>query len=873
MEINRFTEKSREALTTAQGLAAQYGHQEVDAEHLALALVNQEDGFVPRVLERVGVAPKALVTALEAVLKKRPSVRGPGAEMGTITISQRVAKAIANAEALAKRLRDEYVSVEHIFAELLREPASTGLGQVAADAGLSADKFTETMMAVRGPHRVTSANPEESYEALSKYGRNLVEAASKGKLDPVIGRDAEIRRVIRILSRRTKNNPVLIGEAGVGKTAIAEGLAYRIVKGDVPEGLKNKTIFALDMGALIAGAKYRGEFEERLKAVLSEVQKSEGQIILFIDELHTIVGAGKTDGAMDAGNLLKPLLARGELHCIGATTLDEYRKYIEKDPALERRFQTVLVEEPSVEDTISILRGLKERFEVHHGVRISDSSIVEAVVLSNRYITDRQLPDKAIDLIDEAAAMIRTEIDSLPTELDEANRKVMQLEIEREALRKETDDASRERLEKLENELRNLQMTQAELKGQWENEKGVINVVRDLKGEIEQTRLAIDDATRRGDLQAASELKYAKLPELEKRLHEAENGQEAPRLLKQEVRPDDVADIVARWTGIPVTRLLQSERDKLIHLPDKLHERVIGQDEAVQAVSDAVLRTRAGLSDPSRPQGSFIFLGPTGVGKTELCKALAEALFDSEENIVRLDMSEYMEKHSVARLIGAPPGYVGYDEGGQLTEAVRRKPYSVILFDEIEKAHPDVFNTLLQLLDDGRLTDSQGRTVDFRNTIVIMTSNIGSYRMLDGINPDGSFASDVYTEVMGELRQHFKPEFLNRVDETVLFKPLLPEQIGQIIDLQLRRLQKRLEERKIALELTEAAHEFIGDAAYDPHYGARPLKRYLQSHVETPLAKFIIGGQVRDDQRVVIDATEDGLTFGVKSGDTVQPLQ
>ena len=872
MDINRFTEKSREALTTAQGLAAQYGHQEVDAEHLALALVNQEDGFVPRVLERVGVAPKALVTALEAVLKKRPSVRGPGAEMGTITISQRVAKAIANAEALAKRLRDEYVSVEHIFAELLREPASTGLGQVAADAGLSADKFTETMMAVRGPHRVTSANPEESYEALSKYGRNLVEAASKGKLDPVIGRDAEIRRVIRILSRRTKNNPVLIGEAGVGKTAIAEGLAYRIVKGDVPEGLKNKTIFALDMGALIAGAKYRGEFEERLKAVLSEVQKSEGQIILFIDELHTIVGAGKTDGAMDAGNLLKPLLARGELHCIGATTLDEYRKYIEKDPALERRFQTVLVEEPSVEDTISILRGLKERFEVHHGVRISDSSIVEAVVLSNRYITDRQLPDKAIDLIDEAAAMIRTEIDSLPTELDEANRKVMQLEIEREALRKETDDASRERLEKLENELRNLQMTQAELKGQWENEKGVINVVRDLKGEIEQTRLAIDDATRRGDVQAASELKYAKLPELEKRLHEAENGQEAPRLLKQEVRPDDVADIVARWTGIPVTRLLQSERDKLIHLPDKLHERVIGQDEAVQAVSDAVLRTRAGLSDPSRPQGSFIFLGPTGVGKTELCKALAEALFDSEENIVRLDMSEYMEKHSVARLIGAPPGYVGYDEGGQLTEAVRRKPYSVILFDEIEKAHPDVFNTLLQLLDDGRLTDSQGRTVDFRNTIVIMTSNIGSYRMLDGINPDGSFASDVYTEVMGELRQHFKPEFLNRVDETVLFKPLLPEQIGQIIDLQLRRLQKRLEERKIALELTEAAHEFIGDAAYDPHYGARPLKRYLQSHVETPLAKFIIGGQVRDDQRVVIDATEEGLTFGVKSGDTVQPL-
>ena len=864
MDINRFTEKSREALTTAQGLAAQYGHQEVDAEHLALALVNQEDGFVPRVLERVGVAPKALVTALEAVLKKRPSVRGPGAEMGTITISQRVAKAIANAEALAKRLRDEYVSVEHIFAELLREPASTGLGQVAADAGLSADKFTETMMAVRGPHRVTSANPEESYEALSKYGRNLVEAASKGKLDPVIGRDAEIRRVIRILSRRTKNNPVLIGEAGVGKTAIAEGLAYRIVKGDVPEGLKNKTIFALDMGALIAGAKYRGEFEERLKAVLSEVQKSEGQIILFIDELHTIVGAGKTDGAMDAGNLLKPLLARGELHCIGATTLDEYRKYIEKDPALERRFQTVLVEEPSVEDTISILRGLKERFEVHHGVRISDSSIVEAVVLSNRYITDRQLPDKAIDLIDEAAAMIRTEIDSLPTELDEANRKVMQLEIEREALRKETDDASRERLEKLENELRNLQMTQAELKGQWENEKGVINVVRDLKGEIEQTRLAIDDATRRGDLQAASELKYAKLPELEKRLHEAENGQEAPRLLKQEVRPDDVADIVARWTGIPVTRLLQSERDKLIHLPDKLHERVIGQDEAVQAVSDAVLRTRAGLSDPSRPQGSFIFLGPTGVGKTELCKALAEALFDSEENIVRLDMSEYMEKYSVSRLIGAPPGYVGYDEGGQLTEAVRRKPYSVVLFDEVEKAHPDVFNVLLQVLDDGRITDSQGRTVDFKNTIIIMTSNLGSAHLLEGIDENGDINPEAEELVMNELRGNFRPEFLNRLDEIIMFKPLTKDNIGNIIHLLMNQLNKRLEDREISVELTPVAENFIVEHGYDPIYGARPLKRFLQKHVETLSAKLILADEVHANDVILIDVDGDHLTARVK---------
>ena len=867
MNADKFTQKTIETIQTAQSMAQENGNQYLTPEHLLYALVDADGGLIGTLLGRMGVDCNAVLSELDTAIDQLPKVSGGS---GEVYASPETSKIFNFAEREAKSGGDAYVSVEHLMLGIFANETAA-IKRIFSAHGITKAGFAAELKKVKtGP--VTSDNPEDTYDALKKYGTDLVERAREGKMDPVIGRDQEIRNVIRILSRKTKNNPVLIGEPGVGKTAIAEGLAQRIVRGDVPEGLKDKTIFSLDMGALVAGAKYRGEFEERLKAVLSEVQKSEGQIILFIDELHTIVGAGKTDGAMDAGNLLKPLLARGELHCIGATTLDEYRKYIEKDPALERRFQTVLVEEPSVEDTISILRGLKERFEVHHGVRISDSSIVEAVVLSNRYITDRQLPDKAIDLIDEAAAMIRTEIDSLPTELDEANRKVMQLEIEREALRKETDDASRERLEKLENELRNLQMTQAELKGQWENEKGVINVVRDLKGEIEQTRLAIDDATRRGDLQAASELKYAKLPELEKRLHEAENGQEAPRLLKQEVRPDDVADIVARWTGIPVTRLLQSERDKLIHLPDKLHERVIGQDEAVQAVSDAVLRTRAGLSDPSRPQGSFIFLGPTGVGKTELCKALAEALFDSEENIVRLDMSEYMEKHSVARLIGAPPGYVGYDEGGQLTEAVRRKPYSVILFDEIEKAHPDVFNTLLQLLDDGRLTDSQGRTVDFRNTIVIMTSNIGSYRMLDGINPDGSFASDVYTEVMGELRQHFKPEFLNRVDETVLFKPLLPEQIGQIIDLQLRRLQKRLEERKIALELTEAAHEFIGDAAYDPHYGARPLKRYLQSHVETPLAKFIIGGQVRDDQRVVIDATEEGLTFGVKSGDTVQPL-
>ncbi|MEG2139819.1 MAG: ATP-dependent chaperone ClpB [Bilophila sp.] len=864
MDINKFTQRSQEALTAAQSLAVQFGQQEVDVEHLALALVQQEDGFVPRVLDRVGVQPRALITALETVLKKRPAVRGPGSEMGKITVSQRVGKALGNAEALAKRLRDEYVSVEHVFAELLHEPASTGMGQVAAEVGLTAEKFMEAMLEVRGPHRVTSPNPEQIYEALSKYGRNLVEEARKGKLDPIIGRDAEIRRVIRILSRRTKNNPVLIGEAGVGKTAIAEGLASRIVNGDVPEGLKGKALFALDMGSLIAGAKYRGEFEERLKAVLEEVQKAEGQVILFIDELHTIVGAGKADGAMDAGNLLKPLLARGELHCIGATTIDEYRKYIEKDPALERRFQPVLVEEPTVEDAISILRGLKERFEVHHGVRISDSSIVEAAVLSARYITDRQLPDKAIDLIDEAAAMIRTEIDSLPAELDEANRKVMQLEIEREALRRETDAASRERLERLENELRHLQMTQSELRSRWENEKGSIDAVRTLKEQIEQTRLAVEDATRRGDLRAAAELKYAKLFELEKKLAATEATDETPRLLKQEVRPDDIADIVARWTGIPVTRLLESEREKLIKLPGKLHERVIGQDEAVQAVSDAVLRSRAGLSDPARPQGSFIFLGPTGVGKTELCKALAEALFDSEDNIVRLDMSEYMEKHSVARLIGAPPGYVGYDEGGQLTEAVRRKPYSVILFDEIEKAHPDVFNTLLQVLDDGRLTDSQGRTVDFRNTIVIMTSNIGSFRMLEGINPDGTFASSVYNDVMSDLRQHFKPEFLNRVDETVLFRPLLPEQLGRIVDIQIALLQNRLEPRKITLELTDAAHMFIAEASYDPHYGARPLKRYIQSHVETPLAKLIVGGTVLEGAHVVVDAAEDALKFAVR---------
>ena len=863
MDLKKFTEKSQQAVAEAQAIAVRHGHQQVDVEHLALALVEQEDGLVPRLLQRAGTDPKAYAAAIEDELRRKPSVSGPGADASSLSATQRLHQVLIRAHDVAERMKDDYVSVEHILYEIAGEPASTPMGGINRRIGLTQDAVLRAMSEVRGSQRVTSANPEDTYEALSRYGRDLVEEAREGRLDPVIGRDAEIRRCVRILSRRTKNNPVLVGEAGVGKTAIVEGLAHRILQGDVPENLRDKKLFSLDMGALIAGAKYRGEFEERLKAVLKEVEAAEGGILLFIDELHTIVGAGRTDGAMDAGNILKPMLARGVLHCIGATTLDEYRKYIEKDPALERRFQPLLVVEPDTEDAISILRGLKERFEVHHGVRIADAAIVEAVTLSSRYISDRQLPDKAIDLIDEAAAMIRTEIDSLPTELDEINRKVMQLEIEREALRKESDTPSRERLEKLENELASLREKQAGLLERWESEKGAINSTRRLKEEIERTKRLIDEAQRAYDLNRVAELQYSTLPGLEKEL-EAElektgvSGKDGPRLLKEEVGADDVAEIVARWTGIPVSRLLESEREKLLRLPEELHRRVIGQDEAVNAVAEAVLRARAGLSDARRPLGSFIFLGPTGVGKTELCKALAEILFDTEENMVRLDMSEYMEKHAVSRLIGAPPGYVGHEEGGQLTEAVRRKPYSVVLLDEIEKAHPDVFNTFLQILDDGRLTDSQGRTVDFRNAIIIMTSNIGSALLLDGIDEMGEFKDGVREEVMAELRRYFRPEFLNRVDETVLFHPLGKEQIKAIVELLMKSLQTRLAERKIGITLTDEAAEYIATEAYDPVYGARPLRRYLQRHLETPLAKKLISGEVEDGSAIVVDLEEDG---------------
>lgn len=860
MNLEKYTQNAQQVVMDCQNIAVAEGNQMVDGEHVHLALLKQEDGLIPKLLTSMGVNVIAVIRDVQAEVDKIAKVSGGADNMyGT----RRFNKIFMDAEALAEQFKDEYVSVEHIYLALLAEKG-TPSERIFIRYGITKDKFLAELTKVRGNQRITSQTPEDNYEALAKYGRDLVEMAREGKLDPVIGRDTEIRHVIQILSRRTKNNPVLIGEPGVGKTAVVEGLAQRILAGDVPEGLKDKTVYALDMGALIAGAKYRGEFEERLKAVLNEIEKSEGRIILFIDEIHNIVGAGRTEGSMDAGNLLKPKLARGELHCIGATTLDEYRLYIEKDAALERRFQKVLVDQPSVEDTISILRGLKEKFEIHHGVRITDSALIACATLSDRYISDRYLPDKAIDLMDEAAARIRTEIDSMPSELDELSRKITQLEIEKQALSKEEDKGSKARLETLEKELADLKEKSEGMTAQWENEKKVILDVKEIKKQIEDINLEIEDAERMADYEKGAKLKYGVLPELEKQLEEKKEiaeRQSEEKMLQEEVTEDEIAEVISAWTGIPVSKLVETERDKLLRLPDILHKRVIGQEEGVKAVSEAILRARAGLKDENRPIGSFIFLGPTGVGKTELAKALSESLFDTERNMIRIDMSEYMEKHSVSRLVGAPPGYVGYDEGGQLTEAVRRKPYSVVLFDEIEKAHPDVFNILLQLLDDGRLTDNQGRTVDFKNTIIIMTSNIGSADLIEHMKDDGTIDAEVEESVLGQLRANFRPEFLNRIDDIILFSPLTKEQIKGIIELTFKDIRQRLEDRDISLEITDKALDFIADEAYDPHYGARPIKRYLQQHVETEIAEGIIRGNILDGSKLICDAEDGALVY------------